>query len=230
MAKGKEQTDKNIKWPYGTETGEIISLPKLPPEWETITDDPRINRVANLAHLALATVLYSRINSLSDKQRHQIGKLFEEECLKAKGFFSQSAQMMKGDISSKRVDFVEKGTDWVNDVDRWLHENWCGQINLDTWNDLVRRLYSLIEVHNVLWAISIEHFKSVEGSIQAKLFQILKKFHTKEEQDTARAKLRRMWTWLKRIPRWIYYLVGFLAALLTCIYLSWWLLTTFWPK
>lgn len=227
MAKGQEQTDKNRKWPYGTETGEIISLPKLPPEWETVTDDPEINRIANLAHLALATTLYSRINSLSFMQSHQLGKLFERECLKEKAFFAQSAHRMEGNISSDRLDFVKTGTTWVDDTERWLHANWRDPIDMDAWNDLVRRLYSLMDIHNVLWAISIEHFKSVEVSIKAKLFQILKKFHTKENQEVSPSKWQRIWTCVKRIPRWIYYLVGFLAALLTCIYLSWWLWTKF---
>jgi len=35
---------------------------------------------------------------------------------------------------------------------------------------------------------------------------------------------------LRRIPRWIHVLVIFLASLLTCIYLLWWLWTTFWKK
>jgi len=40
---------------------------------------------------------------------------------------------------------------------------------------------------------------------------------------------RRIWPWVKGIPRWIYVLVLFLAALLTCIYLSLWLWTKFSP-
>ncbi len=38
---------------------------------------------------------------------------------------------------------------------------------------------------------------------------------------------RRTWTLIKRIPRWIYILIIFLSALLTCIYFLWWLWTTF---
>ena len=47
------------------------------------------------------------------------------------------------------------------------------------------------------------------------------------EQKATPAKWRMMWTCVKRIPRWIYVLVLFLAALLTCIYLLWWLWTKF---
>ena len=47
------------------------------------------------------------------------------------------------------------------------------------------------------------------------------------ERDTIRAKLRRIWTCVKRIPRWIYVLVIFLAAL---IYILRWLWTIFWPE
>ena len=43
------------------------------------------------------------------------------------------------------------------------------------------------------------------------------------EQDTARAKRRAIGVCLKRIPRWIYVLVIFLAALLTCLYYLGWL-------
>jgi hypothetical protein len=44
------------------------------------------------------------------------------------------------------------------------------------------------------------------------------------------SKSRRIWICLTKIPRWIYVLVLFLAALLTCIYFLWWLWTTFWKK
>lgn len=47
------------------------------------------------------------------------------------------------------------------------------------------------------------------------------------EQKVTPSKCRRIWTCVKRIPRWIYVLVIFLAALLTCIYFSWWLWTKF---
>jgi len=50
------------------------------------------------------------------------------------------------------------------------------------------------------------------------------------ERNAITATLRKIWTWVKRIPRWIYVLVLFLAALLTCIYFLWWLWTTFWKK
>lgn len=50
---------------------------------------------------------------------------------------------------------------------------------------------------------------------------------TETEQDTTPSKCQRIWTCVKRIPRWIYVLVLFLAALLTCLYLLWWLWTKF---
>jgi len=50
---------------------------------------------------------------------------------------------------------------------------------------------------------------------------------TATKQDTAPSKHQRIWTCVKKIPRWIYYLVGFLAMLLTCIYFLWWLWTQF---
>jgi hypothetical protein len=53
---------------------------------------------------------------------------------------------------------------------------------------------------------------------------------TERGQNATSAKGCGIWTCVKRIPRWIYVLVGFLAALLTCIYFSWWLWTTFWKK
>ncbi|MGA2171553.1 MAG: hypothetical protein ABSG82_00890 [Sedimentisphaerales bacterium] len=50
------------------------------------------------------------------------------------------------------------------------------------------------------------------------------------EQNDTPAKGWGVWIWVKRIPRWIYVLVLFLASLLTCIYFLWWLWTTFWKK
>lgn len=48
--------------------------------------------------------------------------------------------------------------------------------------------------------------------------------------NAAPAKDRGLWTCIKRIPRWIYVLVIFFSAMLTCIYFSWWLWTIFWKK
>ena len=50
------------------------------------------------------------------------------------------------------------------------------------------------------------------------------------EQKTPPAKRCWIWACVKKIPRWIYVLVIFLAAFLTCIYFLWWLWTTFWKK
>jgi len=43
------------------------------------------------------------------------------------------------------------------------------------------------------------------------------------EHNSRSAKGRRIWTCVKRIPRWTYVLVIFLAALLTCLYYLGWL-------
>jgi len=43
------------------------------------------------------------------------------------------------------------------------------------------------------------------------------------EQKITPSKRRRIWICLKRVPRWIYVLVGFLAALLTVLHLLGWL-------
>jgi hypothetical protein len=50
------------------------------------------------------------------------------------------------------------------------------------------------------------------------------------ERDTTPTKRWEIGAWLKKIPHWIYILVIFLAALLTCIYFLWWLWATFWKK
>lgn len=49
-----------------------------------------------------------------------------------------------------------------------------------------------------------------------------------ERKQKASSICQMIWTWVKRIPRWIYFLICFLASLLTCIYILWWLCTTFW--
>jgi hypothetical protein len=53
---------------------------------------------------------------------------------------------------------------------------------------------------------------------------------TKPAETGQNATLAKIWACIKRIPRWIYVLVIFLAALLTCIYFLWWLWATFWKK
>jgi hypothetical protein len=66
-------------------------------------------------------------------------------------------------------------------------------------------------------------------------------FNLNDEEQTiietaleyVKADLPRRWrigAWIKKIPHWIYILVLFLASLLTCIYIMWWLWTTFWKK
>jgi hypothetical protein len=58
-----------------------------------------------------------------------------------------------------------------------------------------------------------------------------KKFELEQPAETGgNATLAKIWACIKRVPRWIYVLVIFLAAFLTCIYFLWWLWTTFWKK
>ncbi len=71
----------------------------------------------------------------------------------------------------------------------------------------------------------IQHLKKIQRRLEVKLRQ--NQEQAEAEQNIAPVKWRMMWTCVKRIPRWIYVLVLFFAALLTCIYLLWWLWTKF---
>jgi len=67
----------------------------------------------------------------------------------------------------------------------------------------------------------IQQFKKIRRRLE------IKTLPAEAEQNITPAKRWRIWTLVKEIPRWIYVLVIFLAALLTCIYFLWWLWTTF---
>jgi hypothetical protein len=74
------------------------------------------------------------------------------------------------------------------------------------------------------------HKVYLDDSIELALSQVeqdLAKKPAETEQKATPARRRGIWTCVKRIPRWIYVLVIFLAALLTCIYFLWWLWTKF---
>jgi hypothetical protein len=148
---------ENLK--HAKKRDEVVSLSELPPEWKTCTGDPEIDRVANLLHIALATILDARRNEYSQCQITHLQKLFEEECIEVKGFLGDTGRKTTELPPSKRIDFVKSGTAWVDDVSEWFRQNWSGPINLDDWEGLQDQLISLIEVHNVMWSISTETIK-----------------------------------------------------------------------
>lgn len=100
---------------------------------------------------------------------------------------------------------------------------------------LKERLYSGLYIYDILYhwhKLSDEHFKRAwrqlaTASEDACLYLVRKavKEPAETDQDIPPTIFRRIWTGIKKIPKWVYYFVGFLAALLTCIYLLWWLLT-----
>jgi len=148
---------ENVK--HAKKRDEVVSLPELPPEWKTCTGDPEIDRVANLPHIALATILDARRNKYSLCQIAQLQKLFEKECIEAKGFFGGTGRKTIELPPSERIDFVKSETAWVDTVSEWFRQNWSGPINLNDWKGLHDQLISLIEVHDVMWSISIETIK-----------------------------------------------------------------------
>lgn len=78
------------------------------------------------------------------------------------------------------------------------------------------------DLHEIVMMIHSEALVAVKADLDEK--------PAETGRNTTPAKRWKFWTCVKRIPRWIYVLVLFLAAMLTCIYLSWWLWTTFWKK
>jgi len=74
-------------------------------------------------------------------------------------------------------------------------------------------------------------------NVRIKLKITAKRFIAEKRQKICRSKLARNKGWLKIIPRWIYILVIFLAAMLTTFYYVDWLepikvfiKNLFWPK
>ncbi len=62
--------------------------------------------------------------------------------------------------------------------------------------------------------------KKIDVEIDLYFDSLVSKPAETEQKNTLR---RRIWTWTKRIPRWIYILVIFLGALFTCLYYLGWL-------
>ena len=116
---------------------------------------------------------------------------------------AQVEKLLKPLFQTKHKDFAEKALKAIrNHSPRWQqdHVQWTYIKELD-------------EVIKKLKVVGLSNEKPAEPV-----------------QSATRARCWGIWTCVKKIPRWIYYLVGFLAALLTCIYFLWWLLTTFWPQ
>lgn len=98
------------------------------------------------------------------------------------------------------------------------------------------RAYSIDSiVESTLFAVDAsgwfggERKESLVDSVVDTLQEVLQAatHETPTEPEQKASPLQRAWSSIKRIPRWIYVLIIFLAALLTCVYLVWWLWTTF---
>jgi len=87
------------------------------------------------------------------------------------------------------------------------------------------------ETLNILRNLDSE-LTAIEGSERYKIEEqmLMQEKPAERVQNATPTRRRETWPCVKRIPRWIYVLVIFFAALLTCIYLSWWLWITFWKK
>jgi len=104
------------------------------------------------------------------------------------------------------------------------------------WKEYIRNYYPFLDKDNfsyqireaidVLEALKVQFERQKSSEAESKKDQK----PAEPEQKATLSKGRRLWNLIKRVPRWIYFLIIFLSALLTCIYFLWWLWTTFWKK
>lgn len=154
----------------------------------------------------------------------------------------ETAQAL-GDILPKinSIERCPRLKDYISEIKK-IQENW-----IPNDRKLIARCKKIIRARKPLDYSDVElmlrwhkeHLKILRGlDDDLSVIEGSKRYKTEEQkqlQDQTRrnaapAKGGRIRTYVKRIPRWIYVLVLFLAALLTCIYLLWWLWTTFWKN
>jgi len=115
-------------------------------------------------------------------------------------------------------------------VEKDFNELYKTHLKVDSW-----RGKAITEDNEEEFTILVDSLKGALYDLEETLQQIAdrarKELSSEKPAETGgKVILSKIWMCIKRIPRWLYLLVGFLAALLTCIYFSWWLWTTFWRK
>jgi len=148
--------------------------------------------------------LLGKPGSENKEEFDRLGCTFRDCVPFVRAYFKDKARQI--DTKEAR-DIAEKALELVDEFDSWFYPR--GQFTkqdsksysniFSMWKKVVRRFNLCIRSEN-------PDEKPAET-----------------EQNIAPARWRRTWTCVKEIPRWIYYLVGFLAALLTCLYLLGWL-------
>ena len=175
-------------------------------------DDPELECVTNL--ICYGFLLISHVDK---SNRHQLSKEFEKRCFIATEFFKSSA--VSGNDPQDRVALVRDGSAWVSDVKRWVDAGLFGRFAPNRIHYLYDKQRELMALCEIMTIISIDEMK-------ADLVKIIRDKLTPEKpaetgENATLAKRGRIAGCMKKIPNWIY----FLAALLTCIYLFWWLWT-----
>lgn len=114
-----------------------------------------------------------------------------------------------------QLGLVNRVYDYMVHIDQYMRGKGYPETvkRVEVYDDKVPKMHKLVEQY--VAAVSLKAVSPKETTT------------AQTEQDATPAKRRGTWTLVKRIPRWIYVLVIFLAALLTCIYLLWWLWTKF---
>jgi hypothetical protein len=142
---------------------------------------------------------------------------------------------------SIEYDSKKEGYYWSNfDFDCGRVKEYLEQTYGEVQDSLKPTLYEICqEAFKVIdeflkWALNDEQGMALFVQLEGRWDTVVRKFDMcmrsgKQQKKLAEtggnaihAKLRKIWTYVKKIPRWIYVLVLFLAALLTCLfYLGW---------
>jgi hypothetical protein len=91
------------------------------------------------------------------------------------------------------------------------------------WKEHIRNYYPFLDKDNFSYQIreAIDVFEALKLQLERQQPKEVEsqQYQAETEQKAALSKVQRLWTLIKKIPRWIYYILGALAALVTVLHL-----------
>lgn len=230
MTEVNDQSNKAINWPWDWDKNQERSEEQLK------------KIVENFPSYAYDAV-YRKPEEVGMSDSLYCG--FQVYCFIVKEYFTKTATEASVSLKSKLSKIAEEAYQIIDLLLKWVEirvnvnyhtgpipiDYSCSRVELVSQWDTILRKFKLCmnQAENPAeteqkGAINV----NISGDVKAENLQIGHdaSIHKQAgtEQNKSPTKCRGIWIWLNKIPRWIYGLVVFLAALLTCIgYLLGWL-------
>jgi len=148
--------------------------------------------------------LRGKVGSENKEEFDRLGRTFNDCIGFVRGYFKDNARQIN---TPEARGIAKEALELVDEFDSWFYPR--GQVtkqDSESYGNIFRRWKKVVREFNMCMPSGNQAKKSSE-----------------KERNPTPAKCRSIWTLVKRIPRWIYVLVIFLAALLTILYYLGWL-------